>query len=144
MNVISLASTFTLKSVALTSYYLLLQKLPEFLALKQFACFNWKKSTLIHLSQMNRPVQAVHTADNPQWTKTLHIDKQKNSNYHTRWDQNPVFLLAVASASGLCLLWKFLRGASLDRRSLDMSPSKALCLSHSSSHQHNIWCSSFP
>ena len=81
VDVTSLAPTFTLKSVALTNLLLLLQKLPEFLALEQFACFNWERSTLIHLSQMNRP---VHTVGNPQWTKTLRIDKQKNSNRQTR------------------------------------------------------------
>lgn len=68
------------------------------------------ESTLIHLRQIAGLFQHVHTAGNSQWTKTLRTDKQKINNCRTRWDWDPVFLLAVATASGLCLDESFFMG----------------------------------
>lgn len=68
------------------------------------------ESTLIHLRQIAGLFQHVHTAGNSQWTKTLRTDKQKINNCRTQWDWDPVFLLAVATASGLCLDESFFMG----------------------------------
>lgn len=68
------------------------------------------ESTLIQLRQIAGLFQHVHTAGNSQWTKTLRTDKQKINNCRTQWDWDPVFLLAVATASGLCLDESFFMG----------------------------------